>query len=103
MMQAFGVLAALQGPARHALDIFGYSAERREERALIGDYEALVRELIAKLDAGNHALAVSLASLPEKIRGYGHVKARNLAAVKEEWANGLASWRSGAPLARAAE
>ncbi len=46
---------------------------------------------------------MTLASLPEKVRGYGYVKARNLAAVKEEWAKGLESWRSGAPLARAAE
>ena len=83
--------------------MFGYSEERRAERQLIEDYFALVRELIAKLDADNHALAVTLASLPEKVRGYGHVKAKNLAAVKEEWAKGLESWRSGAALAQAAE
>ena len=103
MLRAFSLLAKLKGLRGGALDIFGYSAERRAERQLIEDYFALVRELIAKLDADNHALAVTLASLPEKVRGYGHVKARHLAAAKEEWANGLASWRSGAPLARAAE
>ena len=46
---------------------------------------------------------MTLASLPEKIRGFGHVKAKNLAAAKEEWAKGLETWRSAAPMRQAAE
>ena len=83
MMQGFRALAALRGLRGTRFDIFGYTAERREERALIGEYEALCRELIATLTSDNHPLAVSLASLPEKIRGYGHVKMRNLAETRE--------------------
>ncbi len=51
--------------------MFGHSAERRTERQLIGEYEALVDELLAKLDRDNHAVALQLAALPEDIRGFG--------------------------------
>jgi indolepyruvate ferredoxin oxidoreductase len=103
MLRAFALLAPLKGLRGGAFDIFGYAQERRAERQLVEDYFALVREIAARLDATNHALAVTLASLPEKIRGYGYVKARNLEATRAEWAKGLESWRTGAPLARAAE
>ena len=83
--------------------MFGYSKERREERQLVEDYFALVCELTGKLDASNQGLAVTLASLPEKIRGYGYVKARNLEAVRAEWTKGVEAWRGGAAWARAAE
>jgi indolepyruvate ferredoxin oxidoreductase len=65
-----------------ALDIFGYTRERRMERRLIADYEALIRELSVSLGAENHALAIEIASLPAKMRGFGHVKARNVASAK---------------------
>ena len=103
MGRAFGVLAGLKGLRGGMFDVFGYSQERRDERRLVEDYFALVREIVAKLDARNHGLAVTLASLPEKVRGYGHVKAKSLEAVRADWAKGLETWRGGAPLARAAE
>jgi indolepyruvate ferredoxin oxidoreductase len=106
MMQAFGLLARLKGLRGTPFDIFGYSAERRTERRLIVEYEALIEEIVAKLTPQNHALAVALASLPEKIRGYGHVKARHLVAAKREEADLLAKFRSPDPasaLPRAAE
>jgi indolepyruvate ferredoxin oxidoreductase len=103
MLRAFRLLAGLKGLRGGAFDVFGYTKERREERQLVEDYFALVREVISRLDATNHALAMTLASLPEKIRGYGYVKARSLEAVKPEWAKGLEAFRTGAPLAQAAE
>jgi indolepyruvate ferredoxin oxidoreductase len=103
MMQGFRALAALRGLRGTWFDIFGRTPERREERALIGEYEALLRELIATLTSDNHALAVSLAALPEKIRGYGHVKMGNLAKVREEWARLIETWRAPAPRRQAAE
>jgi indolepyruvate ferredoxin oxidoreductase len=103
MMKAFGVLAALRFLRGTRFDIFGYSAERREERALIADYEALCAELIAGLTPANHETAVALASLPEKIRGYGHVKTRHLAAVRPEWRRLLDAWRAPPVQLRAAE
>ena len=59
--------------------------------------------MIAGLDADNHALAVSLASLPEKIRGYGHVKAESLVKARAEQAKLLEAWRNPPARRQAAE
>ncbi len=75
-------------------DIFGYTQERRMEQRLIADYEAVVDEIGASLTSGNHALAIEIASLPAKIRGFGHIKARNAEAAKSCEAELLAHWRS---------
>jgi len=93
MMGAFGVLAKLKFLRSTALDIFGYSEERRTERALIGEYEQLVDELLGKLAADNHSVAVELASIPEDIRGYGHVKAQHLEKARARQAELLARFR----------
>src|SRR6185312_14359671 len=68
---AFKLLAKLRGLRGGAFDIFGYTAERRHERALIEEYFATVDELLANFDRDNVALAVEIASLTEQIRGYG--------------------------------
>jgi indolepyruvate ferredoxin oxidoreductase len=52
------------------------------ERALIGEYEAMVVELLTRLTADIHDVAVQLASLPVEIRGYGHLKEASLATVR---------------------
>ncbi len=104
MMSAFGVLAKFKFLRGTALDPFGYSQERKTERKLIADYEAMLDEVMAKLTPVNHPLAVALAAIPEKIRGYGHVKARHLAAAKADEAALLEQFRSGEPpLLKAAE
>jgi indolepyruvate ferredoxin oxidoreductase len=102
MLPVFRVLARLKGLRGTAFDPFGYTHERKTERQLIADYAALVEELCAALTPANHALAVALASIPEKIRGFGHVKERHLKDAKGEEAALLARFRSGdsaAPLA----
>ena len=81
---AFKWLARLKGLRGTALDIFGKTEERRMERHLIRDYEALIDEILASLTADKLATAVELARLPEKIRGYGHVKHANVVAVKQQ-------------------
>jgi indolepyruvate ferredoxin oxidoreductase len=104
MMGAFKLLARLKFLRGTALDVFGYSQERRTERKLIADYETMLDEVIAKLTPDNHALAVGLAAIPEKIRGFGHVKERHLAAAKADEAALLEQFRSGKPpLLKAAE
>ena len=60
-------------------DIFGFTADRRLERALIGEYEQLVDRVLAALTAENHDLGVKLVALADDVRGFGPVKA---AAVK---------------------
>ncbi|MBG9388847.1 indolepyruvate ferredoxin oxidoreductase family protein [Caenimonas aquaedulcis] len=92
MAIAFQVLARLKGLRGTALDIFGRTEERRGERALIGEYRRSIETVLASMDAGNHALALEIARLPEQIKGFGHVKERNLAAVRPRWASLMAQW-----------
>jgi indolepyruvate ferredoxin oxidoreductase len=94
MLRAFRVLARMRRLRGGALDVFGRTAERKRERALIGEYEALVAELLAGLSPRNHAIAVALASIPEHIRGYGHVKERHLEDAKAREAQLLARFRA---------
>jgi indolepyruvate ferredoxin oxidoreductase len=82
MMKAFRVLAKMRRFRGGALDVFGYSAERKLERKLLADYEAMVDEILGKLAPHNHRIAVQLAAIPEHIRGYGHVKERHLKDAK---------------------
>jgi indolepyruvate ferredoxin oxidoreductase len=104
MMPAYRALAKFKFLRGTALDPFGYTIERRTERALVRDYEAMLEEILGALTPANHHLAVGLANIPEKIRGFGHVKARHLTAAKAEEAALLEQFRSGpAPLMKAAE
>jgi indolepyruvate ferredoxin oxidoreductase len=93
MGRVFKLLARLRPLRGTALDVFGYTQERRMERRLILEYEAILRELAGSLEPGNHALAIEIASLPAKIRGFGHVKARNAETAKACEAELLALWR----------
>jgi indolepyruvate ferredoxin oxidoreductase len=104
MLRVFGLLAKLKFLRGTAFDLFGRSEERRTERRLVADYEAMLDEVLGKLTPENHHLAVGLAAIPEKIRGFGHVKARHLAAAKADEAVLLDQFRSGKPhLLKAAE
>ena len=84
MWSAFKLLAKFKGLRGGALDIFGYTEERKMERALIVEYREMVSSLMDKLSAENHATAVELASLPEKVRGFGHVKEKAVATFRTE-------------------
>ncbi|SPA55634.1 Pyruvate ferredoxin/flavodoxin oxidoreductase [Cupriavidus taiwanensis] len=95
MRTAFGVLARFRGLRGTALDPFGYTAERKAERALIAEYRRCIEGLLQKLSAQNLDLALEIARLPMEIRGYGHVKVRNLAAVRTRWDRLMAQWESG--------
>ena len=104
MMAAFRVLAGLKFLRGTPLDIFGRSAERKQERRLIADYEAMVDELCNGLSSRNHEIAIAIASVPEHIRGYGHVKEQHLEKAKAEEAALLRAFRDpNTPQAQAAE
>jgi indolepyruvate ferredoxin oxidoreductase len=104
MMKAFGLLAGLKGLRGTPFDIFGYTAERRQERRLIAGYEAVVAELLAGLTRENHALAVAVAAIPEHIRGFGHVREAHLQKARAEEAALLRAFRDpDAPKAMAAQ
>ncbi len=92
MLTGFHLLKHFKGLRGSALDVFGYTQERRTERALIAHYRASVEVLIAQLTPANHALAVEIARIPEQIKGFGHVKERHLAAAREKWTALKAQW-----------
>lgn len=94
MFKAFGVLARLKFLRGTRLDPFGYTAERRGERRLIAEYEATVQLLLEGLSDDRLALAVEIASIPEHIRGFGHVKDAHLEKAKTREATLLAQWRN---------
>jgi len=91
---AFHVLARLKGLRGTPFDVFGYTAERREERQLIDDYEARIDAMLPRLRGDNAALAARIARVPEEIRGYGHVKARHLVTARAHEAALLAEWEA---------
>jgi indolepyruvate ferredoxin oxidoreductase len=103
MLRAFEVLARLKFLRGTTFDIFGRTPERRQERQLIADYEALIDEILAGLSHDKHRLAVALASLPEQIRGYGHIKNEHLAKVQTRQAELLAAFRAPSERQTAAE
>jgi indolepyruvate ferredoxin oxidoreductase len=95
MLRVFAILARLRGLRGTPLDPFGYSADRRLERQLIRAYESRIDELLGKLNADNHDLAVAIASIPEDIRGYGHVKRAHVEAAREKEGELLQALRAG--------
>jgi indolepyruvate ferredoxin oxidoreductase len=97
MISVFRILAKLRRLRGTPLDIFGRSEERRTERRLIGEYEAVIEEIISRLSSINHPTAVELAALPLEIRGFGHVKQANLIRAKAKEAALLTRFRSPSP------
>ncbi len=94
MLGVFRLLAKLRRLRGTRFDIFGRSEERRTERRLIAEYEALIDEIAARLSPVNHAAAVELAALPLDIRGFGHIKEANIEKAKAREASILARFRA---------
>ncbi|BCO29412.1 hypothetical protein MIZ03_4335 [Rhodoferax lithotrophicus] len=99
-MGAFRLLARFKGLRGTVLDVFGQTEERRQERAWLERYQAMVQEICAVLVSGAHEIsqssyqnALSLASIPHDIRGFGHVKSRSSMAALEKWDSLLTQWR----------
>jgi indolepyruvate ferredoxin oxidoreductase len=103
MKPVFKMLASLRVLRATPFDVFGYSGERQTERRLIDDYEILLNQILGKLRPENIGIAQSIAAIPEKIRGYGYIKTRNLRAAKAEEQVLLAQFHAAAPLKLAAE
>ncbi len=97
MRPLLALVARCKGLRGTALDVFGKTAERRMERQFVADYERTVAELEGRLTLQNAALAVEIASLPATIRGYGHVKQRNVEAARAREAVLLARLRAPVP------
>ena len=104
LLKAFAVLAKFKFLRGTPLDPFGYTQERRMERRLVAEYQARLETVMAELSPLNYATAVAIASIPEKIRGFGPIKQRSLAAAKAEEQGLIEQYRAGAsPFLKAAE
>ena len=93
MLKALGILAKGKRLRGTPLDPFGWLPERKMERQLITDYEMVMGEVLAHLTRDNHHLAVEIANLALDMRGYGHIKDRNVAAAKAKQAKLLEAFR----------
>ena len=85
MLRGFKALAKLRFLRGTLLDVFGYTEERRTERALIGEYMVAIEEVMLGFSPERQALALEIARIPDKIKGYGHVKERHLKVARLQW------------------
>jgi indolepyruvate ferredoxin oxidoreductase len=86
VFSVFAVLARMRGLRGTRFDPFGLNPERAAERKLLEDYFLVVDELANRLRPGNLETALTLAALPDQVRGYGPVKMKAMAefdAAKE--------------------
>jgi len=79
----FKILNKLKFLRGTLFDPFGYFSERKNERKLIEDYKNIIIEIGKKLTVNNYNIAVDIASFPDQIRGFGHVKEKNIRAAEE--------------------
>jgi indolepyruvate ferredoxin oxidoreductase len=93
ILPVFHVLARLRFLRGTMFDPFARSSERRLALREIAQYEADIETLLADLDEKRHSLAIEIASLPEKLRGYGHIRERSAVAVAEKRAALWQRWQ----------
>ena len=103
MQTVFRALAPLCFLRGTPFDPFGHGADRKRERWLIAEYERVLDELLDGLMCENHGLAIEIASLPERIRGFGHVKEAAMMDAKRREAELLANFRNAGRYVSAAE
>lgn len=85
MLRVMGGLRHGKALRGTVLDPFGHTAERRMERALIGEYRAGIERLLASLHPTTYARACEWAEAASGIKGFGHVKLRNIEATRARW------------------
>jgi indolepyruvate ferredoxin oxidoreductase len=100
---AFRLLYRMRRLRGKKLDLFGWAKVRRVERALIGEYEALVEEALSLLTQETHATALELLELPDTIRGYEEIKLRNVTLFRKRADALLKRLRAGKPAPELAE
>jgi indolepyruvate ferredoxin oxidoreductase len=94
MFRVLEVMARFKFLRGTPFDPFGLTAHRKLERALVGEYEATIDELLAGLAPANRETAVEIASVPEQIRGFDLVKEQQLEAAREKQRELLAVFRA---------
>jgi indolepyruvate ferredoxin oxidoreductase len=84
MMGAFGVMSRLRFLRGTMLDPFRGSAERQLDRHWLEQYERDIEAQLATLDQASHGRAVEIAAVPERVRGFGHVREANAKLAQAE-------------------
>jgi indolepyruvate ferredoxin oxidoreductase len=95
MLTAMRGLSKLRRLRGTPYDPFGRTAERRMERALISEFESLLERIARELTLDNHATAAALAAIPQQVRGFGHVKARDVEPARDRMQELLARFGKG--------
>ena len=88
VMTLFKIISKFKFLRGTSFDPFGYLSERKNERKLIKDYKNCILDIGTKLSKNNYDIAVDIASVPDQIRGFGHVKEKNI-KVAEDCQNNL--------------
>jgi indolepyruvate ferredoxin oxidoreductase len=102
MLSVFRLLARARRLRGTLFDPFGWTRERRLERQLIREYESLISEILKGLETDRYETAVQLASLPQSIRGFGHVKAKSIVEAKAQELQLQQAWHTPRPVERVA-
>lgn len=90
----FCLLAPLKILRGTALDPFGYSRERRTERAMIEEFEQVLDRVSAGLGVSNIGTALNVIQLPLGVRGFGHIKTQAIDLYRRRLAEALAGFGS---------
>ena len=93
MLGAFKLLAAMKALRGTAFDVAGWTEERKMERRLRDEYEIRIRALLPKIGAGQDDVLLAIASMPDEIRGFGHVKEASVKAAEAKLASLMAQLR----------
>jgi len=89
---SFRLLRSMKRLRGTALDPFGYAEIRKLERAMVPEYIDAIDALLAALTSANTVEAVAIASLPDKVRGYEHLKLERAEAYRVELAARVADF-----------
>ena len=77
MLTAMRCLARMRRWRGTIWDVFRHNKERLWERSLLADYEDDLAHLLPRITADTRADVLALLGLPERIRGFGHIKKAN--------------------------
>jgi len=89
-----GLLSNLKWTRGTALDVFGYTSERKSERALIKNFESDIDMVLNQIDDVSVALAIAILSLPDSIRGFGPVKEKSISEALQARQSLLKDYKS---------
>ena len=89
----FRILAPFKFLRATALDPFGKTRERQQERQLIVTYKSLIQDLMNSEGSKDLQLIIQIANVPESIKGFGHVKERSIELAEIRWSKLMEEWR----------